>query len=41
MPYLDAFQANDFYHAFNHAVGNENLFKNGENYRFFLRRYTD
>ena len=41
MPHLDAFQPDCFFHAYNHAVGSENLFRNSENYRFFLRRYTE
>lgn len=30
-----------YYHMFNHAVGNENLFRNDENYSFFLRKVKD
>ncbi|UFH56794.1 transposase [Spirosoma sp. KNUC1025] len=28
-----------YYHLYNHAVGNENLFRQHENYLFFLKRY--
>ena len=28
-----------FYHIFNRSVGNDNLFKNGDNYRYFLKKY--
>lgn len=29
-----------YYHLYNHAVGDENLFRKHENYLFFLERYT-
>jgi REP element-mobilizing transposase RayT len=29
-----------YYHLFNHAVGNENLFRKSENYFFFLKKYS-
>ena len=29
-----------FYHIFNHSVGKEILFRNDENYKFFLKRYN-
>jgi len=29
------------YHIFNHAVSSENLFRNEENYRFFLKKYAE
>ena len=29
------------YHLFNHAVGEEKLFKSAENYLYFLRRYAE
>ncbi|MFN8297367.1 MAG: transposase [Chitinophagales bacterium] len=32
--------AEQVYHIYNHAIGNENLFRNEENYAFFLRRYA-
>src|SRR5690606_5735657 len=28
-----------YYHIYNHANGNENLFRERENYRFFLQQY--
>lgn len=37
---LDNFEANNFYHIVNHAVGNENLFRTTDNYRYFLDRYS-
>ncbi|MEA5426837.1 hypothetical protein [Arcicella lustrica] len=33
------FESNQFYHIVNHAVGNENLFRNADNYKYFLDRY--
>ena len=30
-----------FYHIYNHANGNENLFRTDDNYRYFLKRYSD
>lgn len=29
-----ALETDKYYHVFNHALSNENLFKNDENYRF-------
>jgi len=29
-----------FYHIYNHANGNENLFRNDDNYKYFLSRYA-
>jgi putative transposase len=29
-----------FYHLYNHANGNENLFRNDENYYFFLKKFA-
>ncbi|WP_375562021.1 transposase [Bernardetia sp. OM2101] len=40
MKYQDAFEADTFYHVFNHAVGSENLFRNDDNFRYFLKRYN-
>jgi putative transposase len=34
------FESDKFYHIVNHAVGNENLFRIEDNYRYFLERYT-
>jgi putative transposase len=36
--YLASFSPNTFYHVFNHSVDPELLFRNNENYRFFLQR---
>jgi len=33
-------ESNNFYHVFNHAVGNEILFKSDRNYLFFLDRFN-
>ncbi len=33
-------EANQYYHIYNHANGNENIFENEGNYYFFLRRYA-
>lgn len=41
MKYKDAFEAGVFYHVFNHAVGSDNLFRNDENFRYFLRKYAE
>ncbi len=32
-------QCDRFYHVFNRAIGSEVLFRDNENYRFFLRKY--
>jgi putative transposase len=32
---------NQTYHIYNHANGNENLFRNNENFYYFLQKYTD
>jgi len=34
------FEPNNYYHLVNHAVGNENLFRNDENFRYFLKKYA-
>ena len=31
---------NNFYHIYNHANGNENLFRSDDNYSFFLKKYA-
>lgn len=36
---MEALTLNNYYHIFNHANGNENLFKDPENYRYFLQQY--
>lgn len=33
-------QTDTFYHVYNHANGDENLFRNDENFNFFLKRYA-
>ncbi len=38
---LDKFEPNSYYHIVNHAIGDENLFRNNENYRYFLRKYAE
>ncbi len=30
-----------YYHIYSHAVGNENLFREDENYRYFLKKYAE
>jgi len=39
-PYTDSFFPGNYYHVWNHAVGSELLFRNDDNYRFFLTRYA-
>lgn len=39
MKYHEKFHTDNFYHIFNHAVGNENLFLSQDNFIFFLNRY--
>ena len=39
--YHIALQSNRIYHIFNRAIGNEALFKNNENYRYFLQKYHE
>lgn len=39
MKYLDKFHPDNFYHIYNHAVGDENLFRKHDNFIFFLSRY--
>lgn len=36
---MNLLEPEGIYHLFNHAVGRENLFRNAENYRYFLDRY--
>jgi hypothetical protein len=36
MKYHEKFHPDNFYHIFNHAVGNENLFLSHDNYIFSL-----
>jgi len=37
--YSHPFEAGQFFHVFNHAVGSDLLFREKENYQFFLNRY--
>lgn len=41
MKYYDSFEADTFYHVFNHAVGSENLFRNHDNFNYFLKKYDE
>ncbi|MEP7278592.1 MAG: hypothetical protein ABI813_08125 [Bacteroidota bacterium] len=36
---MDGLQPSSFYHIYNHGNGNENIFREEENYRFFLEKY--
>lgn len=40
MKYFDKFHPANFYHIYNHAVGDENLFRIHDNFIFFLNRYN-
>ncbi|KAA5534953.1 hypothetical protein F0919_10160 [Taibaiella lutea] len=40
MKYVEKFKPESYYHIFNHAVGNDNLFRNEDNYYYFLKRYV-
>lgn len=40
MKYIDPFVPDQYYHLFNHAVGNELLFRCEGNYFFFLNKFT-
>jgi putative transposase len=35
------FEAEKYYHVYNHAIGIENLFRNKENYLYFLKKYGE
>ncbi len=38
---MDAnFSPDTFYHVYNHAIGNENLFRKQDNYLYFLKKYA-
>ncbi len=39
--YLEPLLPDTVFHIYNHANGSENLFRNDENYRYFLRKYAD
>ncbi|MCD4794360.1 MAG: transposase [Bacteroidales bacterium] len=34
-------EADKFYHIYNHAVGNENLFRNDDNFNYFMLKYKE
>jgi putative transposase len=36
----DPFRPDTFYHVYNHAIGEGNLFKEAENYYYFLRKFA-
>ena len=36
---MESLQSGYFYHIYNHANGNEILFRNDNNYKFFLKKY--
>ena len=38
MKYFIPLESDKFYHIFNHAVGNEKLFANNDNYTYFLKK---
>ncbi|MBK7873636.1 MAG: hypothetical protein IPJ74_24705 [Saprospiraceae bacterium] len=40
MKYYDSFQPELFYHVFNHVVGHEYLFRQNDNYVYFLQKYS-
>lgn len=37
----DPFIPDQFYHVYNHAIGDSNLYREAENYRYFLRKYAE
>lgn len=41
MKYFIPLISGKFYHIFNHAVGNENFFRNDDNYIYFLKKYNE
>ncbi len=38
---LVKFEPASYYHIVNHAIGDDNLFRNDQNYRYFLRKYSE
>ncbi len=38
--YTSLLECDKYYHIYNHAVGQDNLFKNDDNYNFFLNKYA-
>ena len=41
MKYFIPLESGKFYHVFNQAVGSEKLFKNDENYDYFLKKFNE
>ena len=41
MKYSTPLQCDKYYHIYNHAVGNENIFREGGNYLYFLKKYAE
>ncbi len=41
MKYFIPLEAGKFYHIFNHAVGSEKLYRNDENYNYFLKKFNE
>jgi len=41
MKYFIPLESDKFYHIFNHAIGDENLFRNDANYSFFLKKFQE
>ena len=39
LPNTDVFIPEQYYHLYNHAIGNDNLFRNRDNYLYFLTRF--
>lgn len=40
MDFYEPLLPNHYYHIYNHAVGNENLFRKEDNYIYFLQKHT-
>lgn len=40
MKHTDPLYPYQYYHLYNHAVGRDNFFNNDDNYRYFLKKYT-
>lgn len=41
MKYFIPLESGKFYHIFNHAIGSEKLFRNDENYNYFLKKHRE
>ena len=41
MKYFIPLELGKFYHIFNHAVGSEKLYRNDENYNYFLKKFNE